>query len=205
MKTQVAPFNIVPSRPPGMIFTRRPSGIIQIEGKVVAVVRDFASGRIKDTLETRNIVNDQGDLFYAYRATDAQPTTALFTNGSVKTFDGIMELYKSVSAAPSKGAVRSGLTAGVLITGSAKVMDTGYPKRNDTDTDNTGKGTDVVTYKVSYLTSEANDSTIDDVIITNPSPSTGDNLLMWADGLGSFTKTSSDTLVVYVNHTMNGT
>lgn len=174
---------------------------INIVGQVVAVLIDTKTGK-KETKVVANIVNDQGDLFYAYRAADEQPPDSLFTNGAAKTFDGIMELYKSVSAAPSKGANRGGLTGGVLITGSAKAMDSGYPKRNDDDTDNTGAGADIVTYRVTYTTGEAND-TFDDVVITNPSPGASENLLMWADGLGRI-KTNTDVLKVFVNHRMNG-
>lgn len=201
---QVAPFNIKKYRPKGVPFMKRlPSGLWSIEGRVVACLYD-ENGVLQHQGESFNTVTNVGDRYYAYRGANEQPADDHFTTGAALAFDGIMELYKSVSAAPSKGAVRSGLTGGVLITGSAKAMDSGYPKSNDTDTANTGKDPDAITYKVSYLTTEANDSTIDDVIITNPSPTAGDNMLMWADGLGSFTKTSSDTLVVYVNHQMTG-
>ena len=195
-------FNIIKPRPLGLVFDRTPSGLVKIHGNVCAVL--FRDGIIQDVLETTNIITDAGDLFYAYRATNAQPPTTHFTDGAALTFDGIMELYTSVSAAPSKSGIRSSLTSGIIATGSGKAMASGYPKRNDTDTANTGKGTDVVTYKVAYLTSEANAVGIDDVVITNPSPSAGDNLLMWADALGSFTKTSSNELNMYVNHTING-
>ena len=200
----VRPFNIIPFRPKGTPFmVRKLGGLWTIEGRVVCNLYD-EKGVLQIQTESWNTVTDVGDRFYSYRGANEQPPDDHFTTGAALTFDGIMELYKSVSVAPTKGAVRSGLTGGVLITGSDQVIDVGYPKSNDLDSGNTGKDPDAITYRVTYATVDANDSAIDDVIITNPSPSAGDNMLMWADGLGSFTKTSSDTLVVYVNHQMTG-
>jgi len=204
MVITVAPFNIKKYRPKGIPYIKRlPSGLWSIEGRVVWCMYDF-NGIQQDGGESFNTVTNDGDRYYSYRGANEQPTDDYFTTGSALAFDGIMELYKSVSAAPSKSAVRSGLTSGVLITGSDQSMDSNYPKSDDQDAANTGKDPDAITYKVTYATGDANDSGIDDVIITNPSPSAGDKMLMWADGLGSFTKTASDTLVVYVNHQMTG-
>lgn len=164
----------------------------------VVVVLERADGT-KQVHESKNIVTDAGDLFYAQRGVSTLPTN--FTDGS-SVFDGIMELYNGASSAPAKGNNRSSLAG--LVTGSAKAMDSTYPKVNDGDTDNTGAGTDIVTYRVSYLTSEANAANIADVIITNPSPGASEALLMHAEFAAAFTKTSSDTLKVFVNHQMNG-
>jgi len=126
------------------------------------------------------------------------PTNFTDVNG---TFDRIMELYDGASGAPAKGNDRSHLVD--LVTGSAKVIDSGYPTVNDADGDNAGAGTDVATYRVSYTTGEANASAIADVIITNPSPGASEALLMHAE-FTPFAKTSSDTLKVFVNHTFTG-
>jgi len=173
---------------------------IKVTGKICAVLTR-ADGTVEN-YETTNTVTNDGDLYYAERgAGQAVPTDFTNTSG---TFDGIMELYTATgSGAVAKGNDRSDL--GTLTTDSAKAMDSGYPKVNDLDSGNSGKGTDVVTYKVSYTTAEAIGSDIDDVCITNPSPGSSENLLFHAAGLGTFAKTSSDTLVVYINHTFNGT
>lgn len=171
---------------------------IQIIGHVVAVLRDAKTGAFKSRHESKNIVTTDGDLFYAERGVAATPTN--FTDGS-SVFDGIMELYNGASAAPAQGNDRSDMAG--LVSGSAKAMASGYPKLNDLDADNTGKGVDVITYKASYGSSEANATGIDDVVITNPSPGASEPLLNHADGL-SFAKTAADTLDVWVNHTFNG-
>ena len=176
-----------------------------LHGSVVAVLFD-KYGNVKDHRHVKNIVTDAGDLYYAERGAllttgtpiSPVPTNFTDTNGVP---DMIMSLFDGASAATDKANDYSDLVG--LVTGSAKAMDSGYPKVNDGDSDNTGAGVDVVTYLVSYLTSEANSATIDDVILTNPSPGGSEPILMHADGL-SVAKTSSDTLKVFVNHTMLG-
>lgn len=177
---------------------------VRVTGQVCMALQWGAEGEFGEGLdeifETKNIVTDAGDLYYAQRGANEVPTN--FTNAS-GTFDGVMELYDSAtSGAPAKGNDRSAL--GTVI-GVAKIMDSGYPQTNNLDANNTGKGTDVVTYKVSYLVSEVVGSDIDDVIITNPSPGASEALLMHADGLGAFAKSSAQTLIVWINHTFNGT
>lgn len=165
----------------------------------VVVVLERADGT-KETHESTNIVTNAGDLFYAERGVNtAIPSN--FVDGS-GDFDGIMELYNGASAAPAKDNDRSDMAG--LVTGSAKVIDATYPQVNDGDSDNTGAGADIITYRTSYLTSEANDTGIADVIITNPSPGASEPLLMHAEFGAPFDKTSSDTLKVFINHQMNG-
>lgn len=180
-------------------YQRSYSQKVLVGGQVLAILDDSYDKIIVPGL---NIVTDVGDTFYAYRGANEQPANDHFTSGAALTFDGIMELYNGASASPAKGNDRSNLTD--LVTGSAKVIDATYPTRNDGDSDNSGAGADVITYRVSYTTGEANDTGIADVIITNPSPGASENLLMHAEFASSFDKTSSDTLKVFVNHTMNG-
>ena len=87
---------------------------------------------------------------------------------------------------------------------SRKVFDSNYPKTNDTDADNTGAGLDVVTYLTSWTTTDFNATgIIGGCIHDNSSPVSGTKLLTHFS-IASFDKTSSDTLKVFVNHTMNG-
>ena len=174
---------------------------VEIHGlEIIAVLTDQLTGQ-KRVFKTRNIVTNDGDEYYAYRGVNAQPPNDLFTTGAAQAFDGIMELGTAGNA-PVKASIRSDMTAKVA--SSQKAMDATYPLRNDGDADNTGAGVDVDTYRVSYLTSEANSAGIDRLIITNPSPTAGDQCLMYALFAASFEKTSNDTLKVFVNHTMNG-
>jgi hypothetical protein len=168
---------------------------VKVKGKVTAVLENVFTGE-KRVFETENLVTTAGDLYYAQRSANETPTN--FTSGA--TFDGIMELYESDSGAVAEGNDRSDLGT---IVGSGKAMDGTYPKTNDGDSDNTGSGTTVVTYLVSFTTGEVNGD-IADVIITNPSPGASEPILMHAEFGAAFTKTSSDTLKVFVNHTLAG-
>ncbi len=171
---------------------------------MVAVLTDTKTGEVKKTV-TRNIVTDDGDLYYAERAallttgTPIAPVPSNFTDTNGVP-DMEMELYENDSGAPANTNDRSDL--GTLITNSLQAMDATFPENDNQDAANTGKGTTVVTYKVSYTTANANGA-IDDVILTNPTPGASEVLISHADGL-AVTKTSSDTLVVYVNHTFVG-
>lgn len=167
-----------------------------VDTKVVVVLEDASTG-LKRTHISKNIVTDAGDLFYAQRAVGV-PTTN-FTDGT-GVFDGIVELYNGASASPAKGNNRSNLSGFV----SSKALSATYPKINDSDVDNTGAGVDVVTYAVSYTKLESNATNIADVIITNPTPGASEPILMHAEFALPFTKTSNDTLKVFINHTLNG-
>lgn len=173
----------------------------QVRGTVRAVLRNEQSG-MELVIPGLNIVTNEGDLYYAQQSADEQPDDAHFTTGAATAFDGIMELYNGASAAPAKTNNRSDLVG--LVSGSGKVMDTGYPQTNDADGDNTGALADAVTYRVSYATGEANATNIADVILTNPSPTTNENLLSHAEFSTPFSKTSSDTLKTFVNHELLG-
>lgn len=179
-------------------------GIARIHGDVRAVVK--RAGIIQSMHRTSNLVTNAGDLYYAeLGVAGTQPTD--FTDAvSPYTFNGQMEIFKSVSAAPVKTAVRSDMTGKTdpTVGTTLKAIDSAYPKVNDLDTDNTGKGADVLTYKTSYTAGDWSDAaSMDDVDITNPSPAAGENMLIWADGLGLL-KSASDTAAVYFNHAFNG-
>ncbi len=169
---------------------------VRMKGSIAVCLTNIHTGK-KRIFEMKNIVTDAGDLYYAERSGGAPtpPTPTNFTAALI--FDGIMELYAGASAAPAKGNDRSAMVA--LVTASAKAMDATYPKINDDDTDNPGRAADIITYRVSYTTGEANNATIEDVIITNPSPGASEPILMQAE-FTTFAKTSSDTLKVWVNH-----
>jgi len=180
---------------------------VGIRGVVVACLFG-PDGKLKHRTECHNIVTNDGDLYYAERAallttgTPISPVPTNFTDANGVP-DMIFELYTATgSSAPAKANNRSNL--GTLITNSAQVVDATYPLVNDPDGDNTGSGVDIVTYRVSYTTANANGSDIDDIILTNPSPGASEVLIAHATLGAPFTKTSSDTLKVFVNHEFLG-
>ena len=180
-----------------------PNETVGIKGTVVAVLTNTVTGE-KKTVKVKNIVTNEGDRYYAERGALLTPGATIspvplnFTD-AFGAPDMEMSLF-TTGAAPTKSSVFNTPTS--FVTGSTKAMDSGYPKTNDVDADNTGAAIDSVTYLVSYLTSEAN-GTIDDVVLANPGAAGANPVLMHADGL-AVTKTSADTLKVFVNHNFLG-
>lgn len=177
------------------------SSIYKFKEQVVIVTKDAATGRVLKRVELApNIVTNEGDKYYAQRGAAATPTY---------TFNaGMMVVAKSYTVAATKVAT-FGRFVVTTYTGR-KAFDATYPKTADTDTDNTGRTADAVTYKRTYTTSEAN-YTIKALGIcrrnATTAASSASKVLLSYKTLSSaqqITKTSSQTLVVYVNHTFNG-
>lgn len=179
------------------------SSIYKFKEQVVIVTKDATTGRVLQRVELApNIVTNEGDKYYAQRGAAATPTY---------TFNaGMMVVAKSYTVAATKVAT-FGRFVGLTTTYSGrKTFDSGYPKTADTDTDNTGRTADAVTYKRTYTTSEAN-YTIKALGIcrrnaTTAATSASKVLLSYKtlSAAQQVTKTSSQTLVVYINHTFNG-
>lgn len=139
-----------------------------------------------------NIVTNAGDLYYAQLGASEATTNAF----------GILELNSA--GTPGKAADRSGFTA---IGSTQKVHDVGgggYPQTDDGDADNTGAGTDIVSYLTSYTKADFNASGISHGLITNTGPAAGEPILTGYAFAAPFTKTADDTLKVFTNHEMLG-
>ena len=138
-----------------------------------------------------NIVTNAGDRWYAQRAAGETPTnnfnTMVLGNGTQPTW-GKTSNYSNL---------------GGPISGSAKVVSSGYPKTNDTDPDNTGGGVDVVTWKFSWAKADFSATGINQAVITIPSPTSGSPILTGFN-MTAFDKTSNDTLTIFVNHSFEG-
>lgn len=149
---------------------------------------------------TKNIVVDSGDIFYAKQGAGETPSA----NEDFEA--GRMELNNPTSADTLNKAddYSDVLTP---ITASRKTYEATYPKTNDGDADNTGAGVDVVSYLCSWATTDFNDggTTVKGGMIHDNASPTANSLLLTHFNFGTpFNKTASDTLKVFVNHTMNG-
>ncbi len=153
----------------------------------------------KRLLAAHNIVTNDGDVYYAQKAVGESPT------------NNFNSLYLSTvnwdASHPSKTSTSDNIAS--VIAGSEKAVSTGYPKTNDQDADNTGAGTDVVSWLFSYAKADFSDPDIDagaisKAAVTSWGTGTGTDPLLTAFDLTAFAKTSNDTLKVFVNHTMSG-
>ena len=159
-----------------------------------------------------NIVTNDGDIYYAKRACGETPATDE-NFGAVASGAGATCILNNPSSADTlaKTDAYQHVLSPIVTSGAQKDASSNYPKTNDGDSDNTGAGTDVVTYKFEWTTSQIDTSsgnaiTGGCIIDKNSTLGTGKKILThWNFASpASFHKTSTDTLTLYVNHTMNG-
>lgn len=164
------------------------SGEVKVTGRGFAVLTK-ANGDIERT-ELVNIVTNAGDLYYAQMAMGETPDVD-FTAGGLRLGTGTTAVGKTDTDVTT------------FVTGSGKAVKNTYPMTDDQDADNTGAGADIATWTFEYLTSEANSEDIAEGAIVNntTTPTAALSHFLFA---APFTKTSSDTLKVIVNHQFNG-
>jgi hypothetical protein len=155
---------------------------------IVAIL--YSEGSLLPSTVTfgKNLVTDDGDQYYA------QLGAAEATSNSYVGFR-----LGTGTASPTKSDtdVQTEDSAG------RKAVDGGYPKTDDDDTDNSSADIDIITWRVSYTTAEANITNIAEGAIVDSITTPTSALCRWTFA-ASFTKTSNDTLKVFVNHRMNG-
>ena len=157
---------------------------------------------IKEFDYTHNIVTDDGDIYYAKQGAGETPAVDEDFSQSDAKFE-----MGSTAIVEAKGDVYSTFSAGAAnpIAGSLKSYTSTYPKTNDTgDADNTGDAIDAVSYAVDYLAGDWNDTDVEQAVIIDEDVPIAATKLLTHFSFTSFAKTSSDTLKVFVNHTMNG-
>jgi len=159
--------------------------------------RDKIIDYIKKFYYGKNIVTNDGDIFYANQSVTEAPAA----NEDFEA--GRMELQNpGIQDTPAKGDTYTSVTT--PITASRKIFDATYPKRNDGDADNTGSGVDVASYLTSYTTGDFNATGINGGTIHDNASPVGATKLLTHYSITAFAKTASDTLKMFVNHTMNG-
>jgi len=162
---------------------------LEITGTIVAVLTNTQTGH-KSTYYGHNIITNDGDLYYAQKVVGDTPTDD-FTAGGLRLGTGTTTPVKADTDVTTFGS-------------DGDIAETsGYPKVNDGDGDNTGAGTDIVTWLFTYGTGDGNISGIaEGAIVDNlTTPTAALSHFLFAS---SFSKTSSDTLKVFVNHKFNG-
>lgn len=160
-----------------------------------------ADGKVRKQWKQHNLITSVGEEYYALRAasdTETIPNT-YFTNGATRVFDGVAELYQNSGVAPAKTGNRSNV-GGTLIAGTAKAPESGYPRTNDPNTANPGRGVKVITYHFQWQATEAVSTNVTTIVITNPSPGATENLFIWTNFAENFAKQSGEVLDVWVNH-----
>jgi hypothetical protein len=162
---------------------------IGVLGNVVAVLKDENDREIYRQ-EAHNIVTNDGDVYYAQKAVGETPTDD-FTAGGMRLGSG------------TTTPVKANTDVTTFITSATVAEETGYPKTNDTDADNTGGGTDNVTWKFIFTAASFNSSGIAEgaIVDNTTTPTAALSHFLFA---AAFTKSASNKLIVFVNHTFNG-
>ena len=138
-----------------------------------------------------NIVTTTGNAFYAESSCGQSPTNA-YANLFLAT------------AGPVTPAVGDDYDDFTVVSGSSKTKSSGYPKCPDTDTDNTGKGATVVTWKFEYLTTDGPFTSITHSFIAISGAGAGASILNSYKWGSAWNKDASTTATIYTNHTMLG-
>ena len=156
---------------------------------------------IKEFDYTHNLVTNDGEIYYAKQgAGETQASNEDF--GGKGSGTGYFEMGTTAyTEAETDTFTNFDVGGSSKIANSRQTFTSTYPKTNDTgDADNTGDGTDVVSYAVNYSASSWNDSSAEQgVIHDNASPVSATKLLC-SFSFTSFAKTASDTLKIFVNH-----
>jgi hypothetical protein len=181
---------------------KRRDGPLRIQTNVVLLLKDAKTGRVERVVEAHNLVTNDGAQYYAERGAAQTP---------LYTFNlGRFALASSFKFTEAATRTLNDLVFSTL--SGIKTFDSGYPKTNDTDTDNTGAGVRVVTYRRTYATTQAN-FTIKALAVcragftTNPASSASLRKILNYLTLSvaeQITKTSSQTLKAFINHTFAG-
>lgn len=160
---------------------------ILIAGEVIAVLENIKTGKIQ-RFYGKNIVTDDGDEYYA----TAVPGSASWAVTGMR-----------LGSDPASADVAKGDTdVNSFLSGTEQAIDAGYPMTDDDDSDNVSS-VDILTWRVSYGSSASNVDSIGEVSIVDSN--TGPvKALCHAVFAAAFSKTSDDTLKVFVNHQFLG-
>lgn len=161
---------------------------IKIESEVIIVITNVKTGK-KRVYKAKNLVTDEGDKYYAQKICGETPAYE-FKNGGLKLGSG--------TTAPTK----SDTDVETYLSGTYKTVYSGYPRTNDPDTNNTGAGVDIITWKFFYDTNEANYDNINEYAIVDAETSNA-ALCRIVPGY-TVSKTSSETMTIFINHRING-
>ena len=139
----------------------------------------------------QNIVTTAGNTFYA-ESSCGQAPSVVYANLFLAT------------AGPATPLVGDDYDDFTVVAGSSKAKSSGYPKCPDLDTDNTGKGATVVTWKFEYSTGDGPFTDITHSFIAAAGAGAGATILNSYKWAASWSKDASTTATIYTNHTMLG-
>lgn len=188
-----------------------------MRGSIVVVRRNIYTGE-KAVWTAPNRIANAGLRYYAQRMAEETPTEFVDGGGlpllsmvlwESTTIGGVSNPFSNINLQDA-GAALGWNTPSPYTALSKKAVDATYPQLDDPDPDNSGAGPLVLSYRVTYATGDANSTAIRGVALVNAAFSissfSAGHLLFnaaWVSSGSAITKTSSDTLKVFVNHNIN--
>lgn len=158
---------------------------------------------LQEWIFTHNIVTNDGDVFYAERAVNATITeNFLSANNRCE--------LQNPATQPTTAKTDTYNEVGTPIIASRKAITATYPLVSDPDTDNLGGGADIASWDYSWLTTDFNTESANNIYggcIHNAgnTPISTSKILTHYAFTTSFEKLSTDKLKLFHNHTFNGT
>lgn len=162
---------------------------LKVRGKILAVITDL-SGKIVRVIPGKNLVTDGGDLYYAQMGVGDTPTND-FTAGGLRLGTG--------TTTPAKADT----DVTTFTTSSGKAVYTGYPKVNDTHANNSGGGTDIVTWMFQYTAGDFTGTGIIEGAIVDDTTTPTASLCHFLFA-ASFNIVATQALSVFTNHEFLG-
>lgn len=168
------------------VFSRE---LMEIQPDCFVVLHNEVTGE-KRIIPGRNLVTNEGDKWYAQSACGESPTQT-FAN-----------LYLATAGpTPAKDDDYSDFT---FHAGSEKAPTATYPKTADGDSDNTGAGVDIVSWKYEYTTGDGPFVAVTHSFIAAAGASGTDPILNSYEWGASWGKDASTSAKVFANHEMLG-
>jgi hypothetical protein len=142
----------------------------------------------------RNIVTTAGNVWYAQKSCGQAPTNDFDT----------LYLATANDEAGGNPTVTSTYSNFTVVAGSSKHVTATYPMSPDTDADNTGDGTTVVSWAFAYLVADGPFAAITHSFIAKTGAGAGDPILNGYKWGAAWAKDAATSCKVFANHTMLG-
>ena len=156
----------------------------------LVILENYKTGKIR-RIWGRNIITAAGDAWYGQKACGQTPTY------------NFRNCYLAGSGiTPAKSNTYSSF--GSIVPTNAP-PESGYPKTEDADTDNSGSGVDIVSWKYVFGTAHGAFANITHSFIAATNAAAGSLILNAYAWAASWSKDADTSAKVFANHQMNGT
>lgn len=173
-------------------------GLLEITGKNknIVLIKENAVSGAKLVMRGSNIVTTAGEYYYAEMVCSTDPTDD-FDNSTAG-------IHLGNGTTGGESSTHTDVNSDDVSMYNVEALESGYPKVSCTYTENTGSGANVITWHYYWSTTEGTGTGLNEGAIVNSL--TGATAALTVFDIGStFDKTASDTLRIFINHTVSGT